>query len=148
MSKTNFNTERAAAVLVDAAYMGDKRAAKKWGITPRTIPNYRKRLETDEAFASLFELKRAAAERDWAEQAPMAIRAAIDFILRAAQEGDAESPEMVHAIAGAMKLAADMYLTKQVLDARLAKPGGPQHPAPGEVATVVHIGAGPTDPGR
>lgn len=143
MAKPNFNAERAALVLVDAAYLGDKRAAKKWAVTTRTILNYRRRLDSDEKFSSLFELKRQAAEKDWAAEAPLAIRAAVDFLLRAAQNGDEKTPEMVHAIAGAMKLTADMYLTKQVLDARLAKPGGAERPEAGEVAAVVHIGGAP-----
>lgn len=48
-----FNYERAAAAIVDAAYMGDKEAAQKHGVTTRTIRRWRKRLETDAYFESL-----------------------------------------------------------------------------------------------
>ncbi|MFC6592392.1 hypothetical protein ACFP81_10575 [Deinococcus lacus] len=60
------NYERAAAILVDAAYLGDEAAAKKWKITVRTIYNYRERLKTDIKLSELFTKKRTAAEGDWA----------------------------------------------------------------------------------
>ena len=48
-----FNYERAAAAIVDAAYMGDKEAAQKHGVTTRTVRRWRKRLETDGYFESI-----------------------------------------------------------------------------------------------
>lgn len=126
---SSFDTERAATILVEAAYKGDKAATAEWGLTTRTLRNWRQRLNTDAAFAELFRQKRAAVEKDWAQDAPQAIRAAIAFIQRAAANGKT-TPAMVHAVAGAMKLLADVTLTKQVLDARLAernRPAGNGH---------------------
>lgn len=61
----NLNYERAATILVDAAYLGDEEAAKKWKITVRTIFNYRERLKTDPKLSELFRSKRALAEGNW-----------------------------------------------------------------------------------
>lgn len=64
----HLNYERAAAILVDAAYLGDDEAAKKWKINPRTIFNYRERLKTDPKLSELFRKKRAAAEGSWVSE--------------------------------------------------------------------------------
>ena len=64
MART-FNYERAAAALVDAAYLGDAAAAKKWEVTVRTIELWRDRLKTDSILSEFFARKRAAAESRW-----------------------------------------------------------------------------------
>lgn len=120
------NRELAATILVEAAYKGDKAAALHWGVSRRTVRNWRARLLTDGELAALFQVKRAVAEKNWAEDAPMALRAALAFIQRAAQDGLTVSAGTVHAVAGAMKLVADMLLTKQVLDARLVATNRPE----------------------
>lgn len=67
------NYERAAAILVDAAYLGDEKAAKKWDVTTRTIENYRSRLKTDPKLSDLFARKRAAAEGNWVSELKRAL---------------------------------------------------------------------------
>lgn len=121
---TKFNAERAAVILVEAAYKGEKQAAKDWGITTRSLRNWRRRLDSDESFSAIFRHKKELAEKDWAQDAPLTIRAAMAFIRRASQS-ESQDPEMVHAVAGAMKLLADVTLTKQVLDARVAHANRP-----------------------
>lgn len=71
------NYERAAAILVDAAYLGDEEAAKKWKITVRTIFNYRERLKTDVKLSELFRIKRAAAEGSWVSELKRALSATL-----------------------------------------------------------------------
>jgi len=63
--KGGFDRDRAARILVDAVEMGDGPAAKKHGVSPRTLWNYRKRLGEDGAFAEAFRLKGIEAERGW-----------------------------------------------------------------------------------
>lgn len=72
------NYERAAAILVDAAYLGDEQAAKKWNITVRTIFNYRERLKTDTKLSELFMRKRRAAEGNWVSELKRALRTTLD----------------------------------------------------------------------
>ncbi len=114
-----FDREKAAAVLVDAAYRGDEEAARLWGIHPRTVENHRKRLATDSELVALFERKRALAEQGWIDRFPAVLGAGADFIERAAKQGNPRDPNMVHAVAGAMKLLAEIGFVKQMLDARL-----------------------------
>lgn len=68
------NLERAAAILVDAAYLGDEVAAKKWNVTTRTIQNYRKELKSNAKLSELFARKRAAAEGNWVSELKRALR--------------------------------------------------------------------------
>lgn len=73
-----FKYERAAAVLVDAAYLGDEAAAKKWKLTTRTIENYRARLKTDSVLSEFFARKRQVAEGNWSTQLRRALGVTLD----------------------------------------------------------------------
>ena len=138
------DTDRVAQVLVDAAYTGDEAAAAKWGISERTIKRYRARLGADDTLSLSVQEKRQLVEQDWAAELPAAIRAGAGFIHRAAEQGDPTDPNMVHAVAGGMKLVAEVLFAKQMLDARMAqlrvdvRDSGqprPDRPALAEVAT-------------
>jgi len=118
-----FNRERASIILVDALYSDDELAAEKHGITARTIRNYRERLDSDQELSALFHSKRREREKSWADDMPAAISSGVEY-LRKVSEGlkpEETSPEMVHAIAGAVKVLSEVRMTKDVLDARLAR---------------------------
>ena len=124
-----FDRDKAAAVLVDAAYRGDEEAARLWGIHQRTVENHRKRLATDSELVAIFERKRALAEQGWIDRFPATLGAGADFIERAAKQGDPKDPAMVHAVAGAMKLLAEIMFVKRMLDVRLNDGTAEQHRA-------------------
>lgn len=116
---TRLNYHHVASILVEAMFYGDRRVAEKQGITTRTIRNYRARLETDENLSVLFHEKKEQFLANWAEDIPIAIRAGIQFIQRAANEADHKSPETIHAVAGAIKILAEIGITKEIIDAKL-----------------------------
>ena len=119
---SRFDPEIAAQILVEAAYLGDIETAKKHGITDRTIRNWKQRLDTDAEFSALFHLKRQEAEKAWADELPESIRACINFIRDAATSKDFQkTPEGIHAVSGALKIMSEVAITKEALDARLAK---------------------------
>lgn len=120
-----FNYDRASAVLVEAAYFGDKTASERYGISIRSIENYRARLEDDMELVAFFAIKKQKFEDDWAEELPVAIRSSIRYIAKAASEASTDH-QMVYSIAGALKILSDVKLTKDVLDARLAENGRPK----------------------
>lgn len=72
-----FDRERAAAILVDALYLGDQTAAEKWKVTSRTLRNYRERLATDPVFSAIFHEKRQASGALWAADLARALSAGI-----------------------------------------------------------------------
>lgn len=115
--------DKAAAILVDAAYGGDEAAAAEWGVSERTVKRYRARMGDDPRLALTVREKRALVEQDWAAALPETIRAAAEFIQRAAKQGNPRDVNMVHAVAGGMKLVAEVHFAKQMLDARLAQLG-------------------------
>jgi len=59
------NPDRAAKILVDAAAMGDRKAAERWKVSERTVRNYRAALSTDEKLAATFTETAHEAERSW-----------------------------------------------------------------------------------
>jgi len=78
-------------------------------------------MDDDRTLADLVQQKRQKAEEDWAEELPDAIRASIDYLRRAAGKAEESDPEVIHAVAGALKMLAHVGMTKKVLDARLSR---------------------------
>lgn len=115
-----FNHERAASALVDAAYMGDKKAADRYGVTARSIRNWRERLDEDAHFSAIFREKKVLADQEWASELPSAIRSAIRFVRESAKESKLGDPRATSVVADALKILAEVALTREILDARLA----------------------------
>ena len=115
-----FNYDLASSALVDAAYMGDKEAAEKHGVTTRTVRNWRNRLETDARFSSFFREKKLLSDQEWASELPSAIRAAIRFVRESAKESKLGDPDATKVVADALRILAEVALTREILDARLA----------------------------
>lgn len=120
MANPNFNRDRAAKILLDAAMVGDRAAAEKWKIAVETICRYRKRLETDAELSKALKLKKAEQDKAWADEIPAAIASCIEFIKNAAYACNPAEPEAVHAIAGALKILSEVSLTREVIEARLS----------------------------
>lgn len=119
--------ERVAEILVDA-YLTRKDAvtAKKHGISVKSLYNYRKRLDEDAELAELFREKKAVASDGWADEVPGAMRASVTFLREAAERGERADPEMVHAIAGSMKLLSEVASTWKFLELKLLNTSKPQ----------------------
>lgn len=117
--------ERIAEILVDASVSrDDRKTAERFQVSDRTIRNYRRQLETDAELAALFRQKRAQVSEGWANEVPGALREAVGFLRRAAEKGDCTNPNMVHAVAGAMKLLSEVSATWKLLDVRMARSAG------------------------
>jgi hypothetical protein len=131
-----FNYDRAAAVLVEAAYYGDKAAAERNGVSVRSVENYRARLEDDIELVAIFAIKKQQFDESWADELPGAIRAGIQFLAKAAREADPKDAQTIYSMAGALKILADVTLTKRVLDARLTGRGEPEREENRQMATA------------
>lgn len=118
---TREQRDRAAKLLVEAATLGDKATAKKHGVSLRTLQRWRKQLEGDSALSQAVASKKAKVEEGWADEIPGALRAAIAFLTKAAEQADPKDPAAIHSVAGAMKLLSETSATWKVLDARLAR---------------------------
>lgn len=117
--------EFASTVLLSAMYATDKEAAEKHAIHVRSIANYRKALREDETFAEYFKHKKQAFDVVWAERLPGALNDGVEFIAQAARRAAKDplsyrNPALIHAIAGATKLLAEVHYTGKLINARLA----------------------------
>lgn len=124
MSK--FNADFAATVLLEAAFTTDKAVCVKYGITDRTLRNYRQRLAADANFSAIFHTKKESVDKAWADELGTALRKGIRLIAECAdgfgqdEQMYKRNPELIAAIAGAVKICAEVYYTGKVIDARLA----------------------------
>ena len=118
---TKFKPHLAAVTLVEAAYRGDDEAAERWGVTTRTIMNWRARLDEDVEFSAIFAHKKEQFEAGWRDELGLALRAGIDFLKRAAQEADPRKADVIFSVAGAVKILADVNASMDILDARLTE---------------------------
>lgn len=137
MSKT-FKPEMAAAVIVEALYSSDAVACGKFGITQRSLQNYRRRLSEDRQFSLIFAQKKAEYDSQWADELPGALRESLILIHEAAHEVRKNptylmNPMVLQAVAGAMKLCAEVHFTKKIIDARLAEQSGTANALPEQV---------------
>jgi hypothetical protein len=134
--ESKFNPEFAAALLVEAIYSSDLKVVARYGITDRTLRNWRKRLSTDAAFSGIFQKKRERFESVWADRLAGPIQKAMDFIGDACETMDPRqknNPEMIHAVAGALKVMAEVNLTSKALN--VGNPG--EDPPPESVPEQV-----------
>lgn len=117
--------ELAATVILEAAYTTDDKAAVRYGVSTRSIRRWRKQFASDEVLAAFVRTKKEAMDAAWAEELPIALRHSLDFIASAAQSASDDpmckrNPEFIHAIAGALRICAEVYYTGKIIDARLA----------------------------
>lgn len=131
-----FNYERAATVLAETAFMDEATVLQRYGISSMTLSRYRKRMQSDPNLLQFVIAKKAALEREWANELAPAIREAIRFLQRAAREADPSDPNAIHAVAGALKILSEVSMTKEVIGARLAGADRTQRAEAGTVAAT------------
>jgi ParB-like chromosome segregation protein Spo0J len=119
------NKELAAEALIDAAFTTDEQACQKYGISTKTLQRYRVRLaEGDPELSGFVATKKAARDAAWAENLPGALAKGLQALEScfAAVQQDPESlkkPEVIHALAGAYRICAEVHITSRLIDARM-----------------------------
>lgn len=122
MASPKFDHDRAAKVVAEAMLSGDATTCKRHGITLRTLQRWKAKVGPDHP-----ELTRAVAERkaavesigDWAAKLAPAIAACIDFLKRAAEQASVSDPQVIHSVAGGLKILSDVTASRRVLDRKL-----------------------------
>ena len=112
--------DRRARILIDAMYMGEKDAAKKHGVSIRSIMNWKKELGNDSEFSTIFRKYANEREKSWADEIPAALEASINFLKSAANEASPKNADVIKAISGATQVLSDVAITKDIIDARIA----------------------------
>lgn len=139
MPKPTFDSQLAASILVEAVFHGDTATAEKFGITTRTIRNYRKRLlENPDFSADLAErvkhAKNTLLSRTWAENLDLALNRTIVKMLEAVEGQPEYIPEALEAITGAFSALSEFALAREVLGVADRKQNAAAE-APGRGAT-------------
>lgn len=119
MPNPNFDRDKAARVVSDAALLGDRAAASRHGVALRTVRHYRQRLEDDPEFAAVCREKQKLQDAAWADEIPDALAGCINFIKDAAQQLDPKDPKGIEAMAQALETLSDVWFTHQLLQTRL-----------------------------
>ena len=107
---------KVSIILVEAAIGDDKTVCDKYKISTRTLQRYRKLMVEDSHLASIVAEKKAAIEKDWLGAIAPALKSCIGYVQRVSSETKEKTPEMVHALAGAIKIIVDAELASKSMD--------------------------------
>ncbi len=118
MARKKFSADQIAQILVEAMFTSDQIAAAQHGIATRTIERWRDKINIDTNLSRLVEIKRQAFQRRWIEKAGAFLDQDLEYLHKAAQTQNV-TPEMIHALAGALKIVSEIITIREVLDARL-----------------------------
>lgn len=120
-----FDKVKAARVLVDAHFDTDDAAAKKHGVTVRTVTNYRfratpghKQYDADfsEYFRSLMDEVATDEKWDWMTDA---VHAGVRACMECFRELDKKNPETLRTIRETVEMLTSYELTKKVIEAEI-----------------------------
>lgn len=112
------NRERAAKALVDAAVLGDPEAAKKHGVSTKSIERWRSRVGHDPKLSAIVQELRQLQNQQWANEIPEALSSCIEFVKSASQIANKTDPEAIAAIVSAIETLSDVSLTWKMIDER------------------------------
>jgi hypothetical protein len=121
----SIDRDLAATVLLEAVYTTDELATKKYGVSVRSLQRWRRQFaDGDPELAGLVATKRAALDAAWAENLPAVLSKGVQALdsCFVVIQGDAEAkknPNVIHAVAGALRICAEIHYTGKVIDARL-----------------------------
>jgi hypothetical protein len=105
-------------------------------------------MEVDPKLADVFRSKMTGMSKGWLEEAPKALNACVAFISRAAVEGNPTNPDMLHSVAGAFKLLAEVSSTWEILQLKLARMKAADAGRAGETREVRAPSGSPPGSGR
>lgn len=120
---------KAARALAEAAFSTDAKVCERYGITLRTLQNWRAALKADPELSRLFAEAHAELERrDWGDEVSRTLSAAaqkLQALILGAQSSD---PETIRAVLEGVTGLAKIALTRELLQARMKGEGAPLSP--------------------
>lgn len=103
---------RIATMLADADLTSDEVAAKRHGVSVRTLWRHRARLRQDPALAARVSEKRLALEADWAEERRTFLKAGLAKLNELVALAGVDQ---IRDVAGALKIVGDLELVTNAL---------------------------------
>ena len=101
-----------ARVLADAVTLGDEVAAKRHGISPRSVQRYRALAKSDDRLTGAVAAKKKAVDDDWRDSAVQFMRTSIAKLEELVA---AAGPDQIREVAGAIKIVGELNVAKDVL---------------------------------
>jgi hypothetical protein len=143
-NRSGYNRDLAASVLITAVYTSDAAAAAKYGVSIRTLLNYRRRLATDDSLAQVFNTRKALLDKEWAQDFIAPMRKGAQFLLEAFEscrtdKNYIKNPVVIQAVAEAVRLCADVVLTSKAIDAQFSDTHQPANQLPQEVPSPISV---------
>lgn len=133
-----FNHDFAAEVLIAAVYASDDEACGKYGISLRTLQNYRKRLISDGKLAECFATRKTKLDEEWIDdfvaplkQGALVIKECFEEIRRNPRAK--LNPMLIDAVSNALRTCADIKLTALAINAQFGDTDQPSSSIPQEV---------------
>lgn len=113
-----------AAILTEAAWAGDLVTCEKYGIVQRTLQRWRRAITYDDALAEAIAEKKKAFEKRWLDDLDLSLGQAVRAVGACARAVEADpkackNPAIIHELAVAVRLLADVKMASKVIDARL-----------------------------
>lgn len=143
-----------AAILLEAAMLGDEPAATKFGVGVRSIQRWRRSVGVDEILSAEIESKKKIFEERWLSDLDITIGKAIRTVGSAVDSialdpKTARNPELLHEVVQAVRILADVRLATKVIDARLEQmkrdqlPPAPSNPDEVDLGDGVYLSLAP-----
>ena len=133
MASPKRDNARAARVLVDAALFGDRKACENYGITDRTLRNYRTALDSDTELSALYaQLSKLVTNQTWAGELNTTLTTLMRKLGGMVQELPGSTAENISAVTGAIKVLSEIALTREVLGSGEVNDAGDGEPDQGD----------------
>jgi hypothetical protein len=120
-TRSDFDDDMKATILVEAKAAGPRATAQKYGVDMSAISLWRKRERTDPAFKDQVIEKNNQYREDWKSQSAAAIRSLLAYLQRAGEDMPTDDPANVRAIAGALKMVGEFGLAVDITYSKLGK---------------------------
>lgn len=118
--RRQFPKETIVQILAEATIYGVQKTADKYHIRPRALRAWRTRMHNDLELQELFHQALHEHQKRWVDEAGKFLSRGFAY-LQEASENPVSSPEMIHAIAGALKIANEILITQEIIDAKLSQ---------------------------
>jgi len=119
MSRFDYYT--AALILSEASFSTDVEVAKTFHIHPRTIGNYRKRLETDDKLQHEYRLAIYNKSKEWTKKIPKVLESAVLFIEQTLKNMDTSDPNALNSVLSTMQTLTEIDMMNEAIKLKMSR---------------------------
>lgn len=109
-------SDRAAILIAEADFFGDRPTCEKYGVSIRTLQRWRQRTHQDSELAHSVAQKKQLLLEAWQIESSLPLKIAFEELARRMPTAStAEDAKILHAIAGVCKVLGEMKLASSLL---------------------------------